>query len=97
MTTDTATQIRVRIENTYECGRESSAEVEVAAPPLTVLTAAGDVDEEVLDRWYDDVVAEHTGDGHPCGEREHALYEATVIAAPPGLDRLLGHTVGSEG
>lgn len=35
-----------------------------------------------LDLWWDDIVHPLTGDGHPCGVSEHALYEAKIVDAP---------------
>lgn len=62
--------MKIRLDNTYACGRESSTVVEVDEPAWLV------------EEWWDDVVAPLTGDGHePCASREHALYEATVVAA----------------
>lgn len=60
----------VRIENTYVCGRQSVAEVEVPAPESVGL------EHEV---WWDVVVHQYTGDGHDGGSSEDALYEATIV------------------
>jgi len=89
----------VRIENTYACGRESWDIAQVADPPAAALDddARDEYGIHPLDRWYTDVVHDHTGDGHPCGSSEHAVYEATIVEAPPELAALIGRTVGSEG
>lgn len=63
--------VKVCIDNTYACGRESTSEHDVRGP----------LQGESLGTWWDEVVHELTGDGHPCGASEHALYEATVIEA----------------
>lgn len=58
------------IENTYaECGRQSQEVVSVRAP----------VPGESLDDWWQEVVHPHTGDGHPCGRTDHALYTAEIL------------------
>lgn len=69
--------VTVRLTDTYRCGRSASREVHLA-PPLP---------DEPLSGWWDRVVLPETGDGHPCGASEHALYEAEVVAAPsePGM------------
>lgn len=61
--------MRVHIENTYACGRLSSSVEDVRGP----------VPGETLDDWWEEVVHPLTGDGHPCGSSEDALYEATVV------------------
>lgn len=76
--------IEVLISNTYECGRTSSNRVDVRPP------------DGELDDWWDEVVHPLTGDGHPCGASEHALYEALVVAAP-GRPDLVGATQTWEG
>lgn len=63
-------EVTVEIENSYECGRESKSTV--------VLELPEGVD---MDEWFEDTVQEHTGDGHPCGERENAIYAAKIVAA----------------
>lgn len=78
--------VTVLIENTYTCGRESSSEEQVPYPEPG----------QDLDDWFDDVVNPLTGDGHPCGSSEHALYEATIIAAPDRPE-LVGETSSWEG
>lgn len=88
--TETASEAEIRtvtvlIENTYTCGRESSATVTLAAP-------APGRDLEVF--W--DVVHERTGDGHPCGSSEHALYEVRITEAP-GRPELVGEWMSWEG
>lgn len=61
--------MRVVIENTYTCGRQSSVVADVAEP--------ADITEE----WRDEVVHPLTGDGHPCGSTEHAMYTAVITDA----------------
>lgn len=82
--TDTVT---VLVENTYTCGRESSSVHQVALPPL----------DQDLDEWWNDSVHELTGDGHPCGASEHALYTATITSEPCYSDGLLGASFEWEG
>lgn len=74
--------VTVLIENSYACGRESTREVQVPPP------APG----QDLQEWFDERVNEHTGDGHPCGASEHALYEARIIAAPDRPELVGEHT-----
>lgn len=85
--------VTVLIENTYSCGRESWAVWNVSAPPVLV----GDADEreQLLRDWFTDEVHDLTGDGHPCGSREHALYEATITAGD--RPELVGQTYSWEG
>lgn len=63
--------VTVRIENAYECGRKSESVVVVGAPEF--------IDTESMERWWEDVVYDETGDGHPCGASEGSNYEATII------------------
>lgn len=65
-------RVAVRVENTYECGRESEA-VRYCRPPRP---------GESLGDWVEDAVQDLGGDGHPCGSRENAIYEFTVLEAP---------------
>lgn len=92
-----ALPVTVEVSNTYACGRESGVTVELPAPPAG---AAGSAEDDgtpwQMREWWEDVVHEHTGDGHPCGSREHALYEATVTDAP-GRPELVGSTYSWEG
>lgn len=83
-------QVTVYITNTYECGRESDREIVVPAPDVDL------TDEDQLDAWWDMYVHDETGDGHPCGSRDHAYYEATIVEAP-GHDELVGLTMSWEG
>lgn len=84
--------VTVRAETTYACGHECTRDVRLIAP------APG---ADLLD-WF----AEHDigGDGHGApgagcaGERsEHALYEMTIIDAPPDQQELVGETYSTEG
>lgn len=61
--------VRVRIENAYEDGHESSREVELEPP------------EGDIEAWWEDVVFPETGDGHAIGNDMGSFYTATVIAA----------------
>lgn len=67
--------MRLKIENNYSDGHESTKEVEVAQP------------NEITDDWWEDVVYDHTGDGHyvevyeATGERLGSCYTATVVQA----------------
>lgn len=73
----------VRVENFYVCGRNSTSTDLVRAP----------FSGEELEEWWQDVVFDLTGDGHPCGSREDALYEVTIIDSP-GSPELLGEKYG---
>lgn len=79
--------VLVRITNSYACGRMSKTRTLVPGPEL------GD-DLEV---WFEVMVHPLTGDGHPCGSREHAYYDAEIIAAPPRRRELVGKTCTWEG
>lgn len=81
--------VLVVIDNTYTCGRESRRTAWVPEPP------AG-VDEGELYEWFDEHVNELTGDGHPCGYSEHAMYEASIAIAP-GRAELVGKSSSWEG
>lgn len=74
--------VTILVENTYACGRESSTTVTLPAPA------------ELTDDWWQENVHQHSGDGHPCGAREHAMYEATITASTRpelvGTTHLLG-------
>jgi hypothetical protein len=76
--------VLVRIENTYACGRESASTEPAPAPGADV------------ESWWNDVIGPLAGDGHPCGSREHALYEARIVQAP-GRPELVGQTYSWEG
>lgn len=77
------TTVAVEITNTYECGRESVARVVVQQPTNQV---------ELAD-WWNDVVWDFTGDGHPCGSSEGSVYTARVLNAPTGWEWLVGKTM----
>jgi hypothetical protein len=62
--------VLVLLGNSYECGR-SSHKYE--------LVRGRYADDEDLDTWWTEVVSPLTGDGHPCGSRDHALYTALVV------------------
>jgi len=81
--------VTVKIENLYACGRQSTAEVEVPAPPS---------DTDLLD-WFADEVHDLTGDGHPCGAYEHAIYDVRIVATsdPERADALIGESFSWEG
>jgi len=79
--------VAVKIENSYVCGRESESVVTVPAP--------ADDDTEFVD-WWSEHVHDLTGDGHPCGESEHALYEVTIVASVERPE-LVGETYSWEG
>lgn len=68
--------VTVKIENDYSDGHTSTREVTVGSPTPT----------ESLDEWFENVVYEHTGDGHG-GD---ACYTATILAA--GDKQLVGKT-----
>lgn len=72
----------VKIENSYSCGRTSERLVTLPAPDdLADLTA-----------WWEDVVFEETGDGHPCGETDNAIYDVEIVGGD--YDSLLGQRHG---
>lgn len=77
--------VAVRITNTYECGRMTTSQVAVPVP------------EAPLEDWWEDEVHALTGDGHPCGSTENALYEAQIVWGPPGYEHLMGETYSWEG
>jgi hypothetical protein len=81
---ETDESVVVHVENTYTCGRQSEAWEIVPVP---------DVDED-MDAWWAEKVP--TGDGHPCGAHEHALYECKIVVAPDRPE-LVGLSYGSEG
>lgn len=61
--------MRLVIENTYACGRQSSAVIDLVEPLW--------LDEN----WWQEVAHPLTGDGHPCGSSEHAMYTVTIADA----------------
>lgn len=75
--------MRVRIENTYEDGHESTRVVLISPP-------AAPEDSDDVEDWWDTEVFDQTGDGHGA---EHpklgSFHEATVISGP---DPLVGKT-----
>jgi len=79
--------ITVRIENSYTDGHESTEDVEILSSP-------DNLSDEAIERWFEDYVFHHTGDGHytevydATGERLGSCYIATVLRAPsvPGLE-----------
>lgn len=84
--------VTVRAETAYECGHECTRDVRLIAP---------EPGADLLD-WF----GEHNigGDGHGApgagcaGERsERALYEMTIIDAPPDQQELVGETYSTEG
>lgn len=78
----------VRVYNGYTCGRESEAHYNVRDPHPG----------EAVEDWFEDAVHDLTGDGHPCGSREHAYYEAEVVdTTSPRVDWLVGETYTWEG
>lgn len=70
--------VTVRIENWYSDGHESKHEVQIDPP-------TGDVEQ-----WFEEVVWDHTGDGHGIGKDLGSCYVATVIACDDAA--LLGET-----
>lgn len=58
----------VRVTNSYACGRQSTS-VETVRDPMP---------GEPVEDWWALVVQPVTGDGHPCGSREHAYYVARI-------------------
>ncbi|MDP9903148.1 DUF3846 domain-containing protein [Arthrobacter bambusae] len=68
---------RVRIENTYSDGHESTTEVWLEPP-------AGNSAKELEDWWQDEVFG-HTGDGHGTDGSLGSLLTATVISGPTHL------------
>lgn len=80
--------VTLAVENAYDCGRESQS-VELVPPPRS--HAEFDVEE-----WWDTEAHDATGDGHPCGSVDHALYEVTVLQAPD-FPELVGEKRSWEG
>lgn len=74
--------VTVEVSNSYACGRESGGLVDVPAP-------AGTSPAE-LEVWWEETVYAATGDGHPCGAGEDALYEVEVITAGEPFADLVG-------
>jgi hypothetical protein len=70
----------VKIENDYSDGHHSEHTVEVPAPAER---------QGELDEWWEDVVYQHTGDGHGIDFDGGSCYTATIVAGPPVL---LGET-----
>lgn len=66
--------ITLKVENAYECGRQSTSTETVEDP--------ASADPADVETWWMDVTYEATGDGHACGKDEHAIYTVTVLAAP---------------
>ena len=60
--------MKVKIENAYEDGHESSAEEEVSEP-------------EVLNEDFWDEMFDRTGDGHGIGTKLGSCYTVTIIEA----------------
>lgn len=63
--------VRVKIDNAYEDGHESTHHVVLATPTASL----ADIDE-----WFADVVFEHIGDGHGASGLG-SCYEATIVQA----------------
>jgi hypothetical protein len=76
---DLTDKVTVRIENYYSDGHESKHEVEVEFNNAVYSVFSDDDIEE----WFQDVVFDHTGDGH--GDGSHgklgSCYVATVLKA----------------
>lgn len=86
--------VTVRVDNYYTCGRHTRRDVVLPAP-----VQVPPADEEgviELGSWWDEVVNDETGDGHPCGSSEHAMYDVAIVAAP-GRPELVGQTYSWEG
>jgi hypothetical protein len=62
-------QVRVKIENAYSDGHESTRQVDLPAP-------AGDLTD-----WFELVVHPETGDGHGLDRELGSVYIATIIEA----------------
>lgn len=75
----TLSLVRVRIENTYEDGHSSTVDVWLPGPE--------DIDDpDSIESWWDDVVFDHTGDGHGATHPKlGSLHECTVISGPAQL------------
>jgi hypothetical protein len=65
---------RIKVENTYEDGHESTFEYDVEDTD-----GYGDIED-----WWDEVAFEHTGDGHGTGDNSKlgCFYEVTIIQSP---------------
>jgi len=64
--------IKVRMENFYSDGHQSEEVVDVEAPES--------LEAETLEGWWQDVVFEHTGDGHAADKPKLGFfYKATVV------------------
>lgn len=69
------TKVKVKIENAYSDGHESTSEVELDLPDGVT------PDSQELDDWFTDVVFDHTGDGHGIDSSLGSCYTATIVAA----------------
>lgn len=79
-TYEPAPQVTVKIENAYSDEHTSTREVSLPAPPRHAVYP-----EDVLDKWFEDVVYPETGDGHGIDSDLGSCYTATIIAAEDTL------------
>ena len=63
------------IENVYGCGRISNTVAKVVSPPVGI-DATGQDSE-----WFYTEIYNATGDGHPCGSSDDAVYTVAVVAS----------------
>lgn len=76
--------IRIRTENAYDNGDETTATITVEIDTDTL--PEDPTDTQALDDWANDHLTEYTGDGeHPSCE---ATYGITIIEAPEPFDWL---------
>lgn len=68
--------MKVRIENAYSDGHESTNVIELATEYEPDAN-----DEASLDIFWDEHVYEHTGDGHGAGQDLGSCYTATITEA----------------
>jgi hypothetical protein len=76
------TKVTIEVENAYSDGHESKHEVVVDAP--------SSLEPEAVTAWFEDVVWQHTGDGHGEDSSLGSCYRATVKSAGRGCEALVG-------
>jgi hypothetical protein len=76
--------IKVRIENDYSDGHRSVQEIDVAAPRISESDWLDGSWTVAVEEWWEEVVYEHTGDGHGI-DVDGSCYTATIIEGDPAL------------
>lgn len=80
--TSSGALVDVKIENDYSDEHHSERVVQIPGPSTVEWTEA-DVEyfEDVVDKWFNEVVWDYTGDGHGEDSSLGSCYTATVVAA----------------